>query len=198
MLDNEKLNFYLRRARRVRPYHLGVAFTASALVTVFALRANNLQMAKLRTEVQKADESGGDVQGALQRLQEHVLHHMNTSVGTGSVYPPIQLKETYSRLEKAEQARVQAVTDSVYTEAQNYCESQNTDFSGRGRVDCVQQYVQDHKVEAKTYPTSLYQFDFVAPKWSPDFAGWSLVITILIGIALLIRVLLGWWYKKRA
>lgn len=197
MLQNDKVNFYLRRVRRVKPVYLGAAFAASSLVTIFALRANNLQMAKLRSELQKADEEGGDVVGALQRLQEQVLQHMNTSVGTGSVYPPIQLEATYRRLQEAEKARVEAATDSVYTDAQNYCESQNTEFSGRNRVDCVAQYVQDHHVESKTIPASLYQFDFVAPRWSPDLAGWSIVITLLIGIALVVRVLLGWWYKKR-
>ncbi|MGB4759580.1 MAG: hypothetical protein WBP26_06010 [Candidatus Saccharimonadales bacterium] len=197
MLQNDKINFYLRRVRRVKPVHLGVAFVSSSLVTVFALRANNLQMAKLRTELQRVDQEGGDVAGALQRLQEQVLQHMNTSVGTGTVYPPIQLEATYRRLQEAEQARIEAATNSVYTNAQNHCESQNTEFSGRSRVDCVQQYVQDHHVESRTIPASMYQFDFVAPRWSPDFAGWSLVITCIIGVLLVIRLLLGWWYKKR-
>lgn len=197
MVDDETVNYHLRRIRRVKPRYLGGAFVVSSLVSVFALRANNMHMAELRSKLQQVDEKGGDVTKPLQELQSYVLSHMNTSLATESVYPPIQLKGTYERLMAAEKARVDSANSTIYTDAQNYCETQNTDFSGRGRVPCIQQYVQDHGTKAQTIPTSLYQFDFVAPRWSSDFAGWSLVLTLLIGVALIIRLLVGVWYKKR-
>ncbi|OGL40578.1 hypothetical protein A3J32_02770 [Candidatus Saccharibacteria bacterium RIFCSPLOWO2_02_FULL_46_7] len=52
-------------------------------------------------------------------------------------------------------------------------------MSGSGRVSCVADYVTSHGVKVKAVPAGLYQFDFLNPAWSPDLAGWSLVITTL-------------------
>lgn len=199
MPQNDKINYVLRRVRRTKPLYLATAFVASGAVSVYALRQNNLTMVKHKQALFDADEKGEDVQKPLQDLQSYVLNHMNTSLATESVYPPVQLKGTYDRLMAAEKARVDSANSGIYIEAQNFCESQNsTSVSGRHRVACVEQYVEDKGIaEVKAVPASLYQFDFVAPKWSPDFAGWSVVITVLVGAVLCSRLLLGWWYKKR-
>jgi hypothetical protein len=82
--------------------------------------------------------------------------------------------------------RVNATNAQVYTQAQNYCQQLNsTDFSGRNRVPCVTDYVTTHGVSANPIPAALYEFDFVSPAWSPDLAGWSLVITTLLFIVLI-------------
>ena len=198
MARTDTLTYHLRRFRHVRPVYLGTAFVTSGAVSVFLLRRNNLKMADLRDALREADKNNTDIQGAFQNLQQYVLHHMNTSLATESVYPPIQLVNTYNRLVEAEKAKVDAANKSLYTDAQSYCQSLNSvDFSGRNRVPCIEQYVQDHGVKMQPVPTSLYTFDVVAPRWSPDAAGWSLVLTGLIGIVLVVRLLAGLWYKKR-
>ena len=198
MARTDTLTYHLRRFRHVRPVYLGTAFVTSGAVSVFLLRRNNLKMADLRDALREADKNNTDIQGAFQNLQQYVLHHMNTSLATESVYPPIQLVNTYNRLVEAEKAKVDAANKSLYTDAQNYCQSLNSvDFSGRNRVPCIEQYVQDHGIKMQPVPTSLYTFDVVAPRWSPDAAGWSLVLTGLIGIVLVVRLLAGLWYKKR-
>lgn len=148
-------------------------------------------MAQLRTEVYAADKNNGDVAGALNKLRSYVYAHMNTSLATNNgVYPPIQLSHTYDRLVQAESARAASVNSQVYTQAQAYCEQQNSvDFSGRNRVPCIDNYVSTHGVKAQAIPDALYKFDFVSPKWSPDLAGWSLLLTALslsVGTALLV------------
>jgi hypothetical protein len=148
-------------------------------------------MSQLRDQVYAADKDGGDVEGALQQLRAYVHTHMNTSLASGDgVYPPIQLKYTYQRLQQAEKDRVAAVNASVYTEAQVYCEQQNpTSFSGGARVACIEQYVTTHSTKEQTIPSALYKFDFVSPSWSPDLAGFSLAISVLLGFALLVRMI---------
>jgi hypothetical protein len=94
-------------------------------------------MLELRQAVYQADKAGTDVQKPLQNLQNYVTRHMNTnlSVGTGSVYPPIQLKYTYERLVQSQTGQAAQTNSLLYSQAQAYCEAQNhTDFSGRNRV----------------------------------------------------------------
>ena len=50
-------------------------------------------------------------------------------------------------------------------------------------------------IEQKNIPDSLYKFDFVSPTWSPDLAGWSLLVAIVSGTFLVLRFLLDRWAK---
>lgn len=199
MARPDKTDYRLRQLRKVKPWQIATGFAASGLVSVFLLRNNNLEMANLREQLRSADKSGDNVQGALVDLQQYVLHHMNTSLATESVYPPIQLQHTYERLLQAKKSNADKSNTQLYINAKNHCEALNsTDVYGYYRVPCIEQYLQNHStVKTKPIPTSLYKFDFVAPQWSPDLAGWSLVVTALIGIFLLVRLVAGWWQKKR-
>jgi hypothetical protein len=155
----------------------------SALISIYGLRHNNLTMVKLRDAVYVADKSGIDVNGALNDLRSYVYAHMNTNLSSGNnaIKPPIQLKYTYERL--AAEAEKDANDDGLYTAAANYCQEKipaSVSISGRGRIDCVQDYILSHGGKrAAAIPTALYQFDFVSPSWSPDLAGWGLVMTAL-------------------
>ncbi len=197
-MKNRRKHNLLSKILAFQPWYflaLAVIFT---LICVFALRANNEHMVKLRNDVYIADKNNGDVNSALKNLQAYVTSHMNTSLSAGpnAVYPPIQLKYTYERLVQAEYQKGQ--NNELYTEAQHYCEQQDSvDFSGHNRVPCIEQYVGSHGgAQPATIPDALYKFDFISPAWSPDLAGWSMVIAILswlLFIASLIgrRLLIG-------
>lgn len=184
------------KLKPIKPWYFLAIGLISGAVCVLALRANNEHMLKLRTALYQADQANSDVQQSLQSLQAYVTSHMNTKLSTGtSVYPPIQLKGTYDRLVQAQGEEIQKQNGQLYTEAQHYCEQQNpTDFSGRNRVPCIQQYVQAHGVKTKPIEDSLYKFDFVAPRWSPDLAGWSLVATLISFAAAAILFLRHHWH----
>lgn len=151
---------------------LGLVVVATT-VSLIALRQNNLQMGELREAVYAADKSGKGIEPALNNLQNYVTSHMNTSLTSpNGIYPPIQLTNTYKRLSK------QATTDT-YHAAQVYCEkNQPAGFYGAYRIDCVQAYIASHptKEPKADLPEALYQFDFLSPVWSPDLAGWSLLV----------------------
>lgn len=160
---------------------LAIALLITA-VCVSVLRSNNEHMVELRSDVYQADRKNTNVVGALQNLQAYVTTHMNTnlSTGNGSVYPPIQLKYTYQRLLNNESANAAQANLQLYTDAQNYCQAQiPSGFSGRYRVPCIEQYVQNHDNSLPAVPASQYKFDFVSPAWSPDLAGWSALAAIV-------------------
>lgn len=163
-----------------------VLFVISALTAIYALRHNNQTMVELRGEVYATDQSGGDVNEALNKLRKYVYGHMNTNLSSGgnAIKPPIQLKYTYERLLEAQQQTAAISNSQIYTQAQTYCQALvPAGVSGRGRVSCVQDYVTGHGVKTTPIPTGLYQFDFISPTWSPDLAGWSLVAAVLTGLS---------------
>jgi hypothetical protein len=48
----------------------------------------------------------------------------------------------------------------------------------------VTDYVTTHGVKTNTIPVALYEYDFVSPKWSPDTAGWSMLLSIILFMGL--------------
>jgi hypothetical protein len=168
---------------------------------VFALRANNQHMIKLRDAVYSADKNNTDVVKPLKALQAYVTSHMNTNLSAGnSVYPPIQLKYTYDRLVQAQSQQSGQSNTEIYSQAQTYCEAlNNTDFSGHNRVPCIEQYVQTHggtSQPQQAIPDALYKFSFVTPAWSPDLAGWSMIVAALSGFLFVVSFAVNRWIRN--
>ncbi|HSX07872.1 MAG TPA: hypothetical protein VLG11_03170 [Candidatus Saccharimonadales bacterium] len=198
-MDKRQLHHIWTRVRKVRIWHLLILCVVSALVCGLALRSNYVHMVALRNDVYKADKSGNGLELALQKLRGYVSAHMNTSLTTAntSVYPPIQLQYTYQRLVDAEQQRVNGVNAPLYQVAQAYCEQQDPgDFSGKNRVPCIENYVAQHGAKTQPIPDGLYKLSFSSPRWSPDFAGWSVVIAVLSGVLLVLRIA-AWLLAKK-
>ena len=181
--------------RRVKPQYALVAMLICGTYSVLSLRSNNLHMARLRDAVYLADKNNQGLEQALQNLQVYVTAHMNTdlSAGPNSPYPPIQLQYTYDRAVQAAGSAANAANAKIYTDAQHYCEAKiPTGFSGRYRIECVQQYIDSHGVKLPSIPDDLYKFDFVSPSWSPDAAGWSLLAAIACAL-----VMIASWLTNR-
>ncbi len=198
-MHKRKHNRLTKMLLAVKPWHFLILALVSAVICVGAMRANNQRMSELREAVYVADKNNGDVKGALQELQAYVTSHMNTNLSSGktAVYPPIQLKYTYERLVEAQNAQF-AKGSSLYNDAQRYCEGQNSaDFSGRNRVPCIEQYVLSHTTaKPAAIPDGLYKFSFASPRWSPDLAGWSLLVT-LVSLVMFVLLLAGQRIRRR-
>ncbi|MEX1995673.1 MAG: hypothetical protein WD887_02765 [Candidatus Saccharimonadales bacterium] len=174
--------------RMVLPRHLLTwalvpLFIFSSLICIFALRGNNHTMVQLRSEVYAADKNDGDVSKVLDNLRIYVYSHMNTDLSSGgnAIKPPIQLKHTYERLVQAEAKRVERANDKTYNDAKNLCEARHPiGVPLTVRAACVQDYVSKRGVKATPIPVALYQFDFISPAWSPDLAGWALLVSGLL------------------
>jgi hypothetical protein len=162
---------------------------ASSLLSLMALRHNNQTMASLRDTVYAADKDNKDVNTALNNLRRYVYGHMNTNLSSGNnnIKPPIQLKYTYQRLVEAQANQLQAANQKLYADAQAACKAAGQTEFGAGTA-CVQNYVVNHGGQSDAnIPAGLYQFDFVSPTWSPDLAGWSLLLSILLLLLLIVR-----------
>ena len=92
-MNKRRLHHLWTKLRWIKPSYFLVLAVAMTITCVFALRANNEHMIKLRSAVYAADKDNGNVESALEQLQAYVTTHMNTNLdsGNGTVYPPIQL-----------------------------------------------------------------------------------------------------------
>lgn len=200
-MNKRHLHHIWTKLRLIKPgYFLALAIL-SLVVCIFALRANNQHMVKLRNAVYTADKNNTDVETSLKQLQSYVTSHMNTNLssGNGSVYPPIQLKYTYDRLVQTQSSQLSQTNTQLYTDAQHYCEQQDpVDFSGHNRVPCIEQYVSSRTpdaVQLPAIPDALYKFSFVSPTWSPDLAGWSLMVAVVSGLLFIVTLLVKLWFR---
>lgn len=165
-------------------------------------------MVQRRDALLAADESGNAdaIANRLLDLQHYVSSHMNTDLGQGVV-----LKSSYDRaVERAKQA---ALTDgnangNIYKLADDYCAPQFASYSN-AYLQCflsqLEKYPSSNELisQVKVPSASLYTHNFVSPVWSPDWAGFSVLIAAFLAILLVgrlvgmivLRLVLRWHYR---
>jgi hypothetical protein len=123
---------------------------------------------------------------------------MNADLASDNgIYPPIQLKYRYERLVKAQEDQLTATNNQVYADAKRICEQQiPVDNAGNSRAQCAQEYVDAHGAKTQPINDALYKFNFASPLWSPDIAGWSVVIASVFLILFILRISLELWLRR--
>lgn len=198
-MDKKFFRHFSKLIKPISPWVFLVVAAVSGVVCVLALRSNNLTVLHLRDEVNKVDQANGDVEGSLRSLREYIYGHMNTNLseGANAIKPPIQLKYTYERLLAARLKNSSKDVSALYSKAQTECEKLYPKGQfGSGRISCVTDYVSIRSTNGEVLPTvpdSLYKFDFVSPLWSPDLAGWSLIVASVSMALFVIRFGLDRW-----
>jgi hypothetical protein len=195
-----QVHYWNDRLSTIRPSYFLILALFFALLSVFGLRSNYSHMVELREAVYAADRENGDVEGALRELREHVYSHMNTNLSSGNnaIKPPIQLKYQYERLASTEAERARLANQQVTARGEAICGAQ---YPAGGfnapRVACIQAYVSQNASSEVGVPESLYKFDFVSPRWSPDLAGLSMLASGVAGILFVARIAIGRYVRSQ-
>lgn len=193
----------MRRLERVKTWQLVVLFVLAAFVAATFLRLNSVGMLQRRDAVIAADKAGDDqdAQNRLYELQLYASKHMNAS--TGDVY----LTGEYSRdsqalLDTASSDASSTSEADLFTQGDAACRGGKTYTPYEPYAICVANYIQAHEqgvgngVTKIVYPNpDLYRHAYISPLWSPDFAGFSV---LLVGIIVLLIVIRGvtWFILK--
>lgn len=197
-MNKRTLHHSLVVLRQIKTWQLLIVLVVLGAAAAFFLRQNSLHMVELRNQVMQADEQDKDIPGALTRLQRYVTTHMNTGMGDRGIY----LEHSYQR---AYDAAVQRAASSGNASAATY---QQADKDCRGLfsktasfpayIQCVTDKVAatgaaaDPVAAIQAPSADLYRFNYQAPAWSPDVAGYTLLATALVGIILVLRLLFLW------
>ena len=103
---------------------------------------------------------------------------------------------TYNRDYQAALTKAATATNAngnIYKKAQEVCAPQFSYWS-QVYVQCTANEIAKYPASANlatavSLPTDAYLYSFVSPVWSPDFAGWSLLISVVIFIMILVRLI---------
>jgi hypothetical protein len=188
-LDKKQLHHQLRRFRHLRTWWLIVALVVFATSSAFLLRQNNLGMVSRRQAVVSADKNSGDVDKALKNLRRYMMRHMNTTMSQ-----PVQLSGSYNR---EVQRRVDAAAAAgkandaeAYQRAQNECKTSNTVTYAQCVIDKTAAITPGSNpvLQVVNPPVELYSYQFYSPLWSPDLAGFSVLLFVLILLTLICKI----------
>lgn len=192
MTDRKQVGYDLRRLKRVKTWQLAVLLVFSGFIAATFLRLNNIGMVERRSAVITADASG-DSEKTKERLfdlQSYVASHMNTNMGKG-----VYLEETYKKDVQA--AYATATNDSnpngnIYKKAQDVCRPQ-FDYMSYAYIQCTTSELAKYPASSNLISSvelpkaDSYRHNYVSPIWSPDFAGFSVLIFVVILIMILTR-----------
>lgn len=192
MADKRNIRRGIGWLQRVRTWQLVLILVLFGMVSATFLRLNNIGMIERRAAVFSADKTGDQetIRARLFDLQRYTSGHMNADSGT------IYLEAQYRRDTQAaiEAASARDSGNNINVKADQVCKAQFGGYS--------QAYVQCFASELAKYPAganqpdkadlpnpALYRHNFSSPLWSPDFAGFSLVICMLIAIVIIARLI---------
>lgn len=190
--DKRQVKQGIKQLQRIKTWQLLILLILLSFIAATFLRLNNIGMTDRREAVLAADKAGdmSIIQSRLYDLQRYAAEHMNADTG------PFYLEGQYHR-------DAQRVVDAAKNDS-----NPNGNINVKAEAVCRPQYavwspayVQCFTDELAKYPpspdptqnvtlpsTELYRHNFVAPLWSPDFAGWATLGCVVIILMILIRL----------
>lgn len=195
MADRKRIKRSIKQLQAVKTWQLVILLILSLLISATFLRLNNIGMIERREAVKGADASGDteDMQNRLYDLQRYVSAHMNTSTGR------VALEKQYER--DSQRVKEAAVDDSDGASAQRaamavcdpLAKANGWRWPDPRYISCVDRELSKFssttgEVTIKLPDEKLYYHEFTAPVWSPDFAGWSVLVSGAIALMILVRL----------
>jgi hypothetical protein len=189
-----KLHHWFRIVRAVKVWQLLVLLVLLGLASAFLLRQNNLGMIELREAVQRADKEGGDVKKALLELQHYVSAHMNTNLGEGVALPSSYKRAYDTAVQKA--VSTSNPNSKIYEQVELECRPvfQRTN-SFPAYTECAREKLstlapgQDALTNVHVPPPDLFRYNYHSPLWTPDAAGITLLLTVVVALILVARLI---------
>jgi len=208
--NKKQIRTALKKISMLKTWQLIILLILVLFIAATALRLNNVGMDHRREGVYSADEAGDEdiIHQRLLSLREYSSSHMNANTGA------FVLKNQYDRDSQRALADAQNKSEesespngNIYKKAAEVCDPQ---FSGYSQA-----YMQCFMNELNKYPESgavsdsvvlptaeLYQYDFASPIWTPDIAGWTVLLAIIISVVIITKitltVVLSMFLKRRA
>jgi hypothetical protein len=192
-VDKRKVRRSIKQLQVVKTWQLIILLVLMLFITATFLRLNNVGMISRRNAVAAADKSGDidQIQQRLYDLQRYAAAHMNAD--TGVMYLQGQYNRDVQRQAEAASTTGSTKALEIRRAAEDVCKPQFNGWSP-AYVQCYVNELNKHpsdEISAQLTPPSsaLYRYSFVSPLWSPDFAGFSLLVSILIALFIFLRLL---------
>jgi len=187
-------NFW-RWVKNIKTWQLVIIFILVSFLAATFLRLNNIGMEQRRDALVAVDKTGDQAQitARLGDLRDYVSAHMNTDLGHG-----VPLQASYDRaVEVARQAALNTTgsAGNIYKLADEYCKPQFRAYS-TAYLNCFLAQLNKYPSDAidtdqqiKWPDANLYMYNFVSPVWSPDLAGWTVLVSLVLLIIIIVRII---------
>ena len=194
--SKQNLRQTVKRIEKVKTWQLVIVLVMLGFVAATFLRLNNIGMIERREAVMVADREGDKIllERRLYDLQRYVSSHMNTDPGRIALDHSYQrdndkLKEEFARQSESNPH------GNVYKLAADACDpigqAQGWRWPDPRYTNCINNELSKYPASSqlaaqfKPLPVAPYYHTFASPLWSPDFAGWSIVV---FGVVLLMII----------
>lgn len=190
MVDKKQIKRRLRIIQRVKTWQLVIVLLIMLVISATFLRLNNIGMVERRNAVLSADKGKdvAEIKLKLLELQRYVTSHMNSNMGKG-----IYLETSYqTAVSDAYVSAVDKKSSNIYETVQGVCAPRYSTWS-LSYVRCVTDELAKYP-EGQTLTSKIKQPNpdsflhvFVSPLWSPDLAGWSVLLSVVILIMITVK-----------
>ncbi len=192
MADKGRIKESINGLQRVKTWQLIIVLIIVGFVAATFLRLNSIGMVQRRDAVITADKEGNNdaIINRLYDLQQFVSAHMNTDLGRG-----VYLEHSYNRdLQDWQQNQYGDANPNgnIYKKAQEICAPQFSNYS-YAYLQCTTNELAkfpaaaDPATDTSKPRQEAYIHAFTAPIWSPDFAGWSVLVFGVVLLLIIIR-----------
>lgn len=211
----KKLKFH-----RIKTWILLLLLIPLTFADIVFLRYDHLKMTRLRDEVFAADEGGNpeEISTKLEALRHFTFSHIIINVteenGLRRVYfgtGPFYLEQSYKRAAERAIEEAQKELDNssdenpygnIYTIAANTCdqEAKRNGWSSVNQkyINCMLEVINQFPsaneltdaIYAKVPSTELYHRNYASPAWTPCVTGFTILLTVLILLIIIIRFLI--------
>lgn len=191
-MDKRGVRRSIRQLQVIKTWQLIILLVLMLFISATFLRMNNVGMISRRNAVGAADKSGDidQIQQRLYDLQRYAAAHMNADAGV--IYLQGQYNRDVQHQAEAASSSGSARALEIRRAADDVCRPQFNGWSPayvRCYVDELNKHPADEITAQLTPPSSaLYRYSFVSPRWSPDFAGFSLLLSAIIGLTIMLRL----------
>lgn len=193
MADKRQVRRSVRQLQKVKTWQLVILLIICGFIAATFLRLNNVGMVDRRDAVIAADKSGDPavIQSRLYDLQRYVSSHMNASMGM--IYLENQYKRDGQRIIDGASGDSNP-NGNIYKKAQETCAPRFSSYS-QAYLQCTMNYLAQYApadnptTEVKLPKPDLYRHSFSSPLWTPDFAGWSVLVCIVIIVMIIARLI---------
>lgn len=188
--DRRRVRKSIKQLQRVRTWQLAVLLLLMMFIAATLLRMNNVGMLQRRDAVIAADKNGveSETTARLHELQRYVVTHMNASTSK------FDLKEQYNRDVKAlmDDLAARSGQETANQRADAICRPQFSGYSYAYTVcmrDEMLRTAPGELAEPELPDPRLYRKEFISPLWTPDFAGFAVLVCIVLIVAIIVRAL---------
>lgn len=195
MANRKHIDNFWRWLKNIKTWQLVVLLVLVSFIAATFLRLNNIGMEQRRDALVAVDKTGDEAQimARLGDLRDYVSAHMNTDLGHG-----VPLQASYDRAVEAARQTALSTTGAVgniYKLADEYCKPQFSAYSTAylncfiGQLSKYPSDAIDSNQQIKWPDANLYMYNFFSPVWSPDLAGWTVLLALVLLIVIVVRII---------